>query len=163
MVDGEAAVPWHFWLQQGRALEEAGDWKAAKPLLERAVKAAPDQATALNHLGYSMLENGENAADALGLLVKARNLRPDDAAITDSLGWAWVKQGEIAKGIELLEQAAEREPALAEISEHLGDAYWKAGRKIDARYAWRNALVQSDGADATRLTGKIDFGLPAKP
>ena len=110
-----------------------------------------------------MLENGENAADALGLLVKARNLRPDDAAITDSLGWAWVKQGEIAKGIELLEQAAEREPALAEISEHLGDAYWKAGRKIDARYAWRNALVQSDGADATRLTGKIDFGLPAKP
>ena len=74
-----------------------------------------------------------------------------------------ITMGEIAKGIELLEQAAEREPALAEISEHLGDAYWKAGRKIDARYAWRNALVQSDGADATRLTGKIDFGLPAKP
>ena len=50
---------------------------------------------------------------------------------------------------------------MGEISEHLGDAYWMSGRRIDARYAWRNALVQSDGDVAERLKAKIDFGLKA--
>ena len=51
---------------------------------------------------------------------------------------------------------------VAEISEHLGDAYWAAGRRIDARYAWRAALVQADEGEAKRLTAKIDFGPDTK-
>ncbi len=158
---GEGAVPWHYWLQYGRELESAGDWPKAKGALQKAVYAGPDQATPLNHLGYSMLEHGEDAKIATDLIARASAIRPDDAAIIDSLGWAWVQQGALDKAIPLLEQAAEREPRMGEISEHLGDAYWMAGRRIDARYAWRNALVQSDGDDAKRLAEKIDFGLKA--
>jgi tetratricopeptide (TPR) repeat protein len=158
---GEKAVPWHYWLQQGRELESAGDWPGARAMLQKAVAAGPDQATALNHLGYSMLENGDDADQATGYLIRANALRPGDAAITDSLGWAWVKRGDLAKGIPLLESAVEAEPALAEISEHLGDAYWKAGRNVEARYAWRQALIQLDGAEAARLTNKMEFGLKA--
>lgn len=160
---GEAAVPWHYWLQWGRELEAAGDWPKARAALLKSVAAGPDQASALNHLGYSMLEHGEDAVAATTYLARANAVRPDDAAIIDSLGWAWVRRGDLGKAIPLLEDAAQREPGMGEISEHLGDAYWLAGRRIDARYAWRNALVQSDGKDAERLTGKIDFGLKAKP
>lgn len=161
-LHGETQVPWHYWLQYGRELEAAGDWPKARVALEKAVAKGPEQATALNHLGYSMLEHGEDANAATKLIERARAIRPDDAAITDSLGWAWVKRGDLAQGIPLLEEASQKEPGMGEISEHLGDAYWMAGRRIDARYAWNNALVQSDGADAQRLSGKIDFGLKAK-
>ena len=45
------------------------------------------------------------------------------------------------------------------INEHLGDAYWRAGRKIEARYAWRIAALLAEGNDAVRLTDKINLGL----
>ncbi|MDB5683347.1 MAG: repeat-containing protein, partial [Sphingomonas bacterium] len=46
------------------------------------------------------------------------------------------------------------------INEHLGDAYWTAGRRFEARYAWRAALVYADDAKLTgRIRAKIDGGL----
>ena len=44
-----------------------------------------------------------------------------------------------------------RQPADVAINEHLGDAYYTAGRRYEARYAWAAALVYAEGADATRL------------
>ncbi len=38
-------------LQLGGAFEQAGQWKAARPILEKVVQLAPDSAPALNHLG----------------------------------------------------------------------------------------------------------------
>ena len=113
----------------------------------------------LNHLGYSMLEHGGNVAEARALIEKASLLRPDDAAITDSLGWAHYLQGDLAAAIPKLEAAAEGEPGGSEINEHLGDAYWQAGRRIEARYAWAAAKVTADKGAAQRLTGKIADGL----
>ena len=37
------------------------------------------------------------------------------------------------------------EPADVEINEHLGDAYFAAGRRVEARFAWRAAAVYADG------------------
>jgi predicted negative regulator of RcsB-dependent stress response len=44
------------------------------------------------------------------------------------------------------------------INEHLGDAYWAVGRRIEARYAWRAALVQADKREAERLNRKLTDG-----
>ena len=154
-------APWNLWLLYGGALDAAKDWPHAKPALLKAIELGPDQPDALNHLGFAMLERGDHVEEATRLIAKASALRPRDAAITDSLGWAWYKRGDMAQSINLLETAVEGDPTISEISEHLGDAYWTAGRRIDARYSWRAALVQADGADIeTRLKGKIADGLP---
>jgi tetratricopeptide (TPR) repeat protein len=76
---GETFIPWHYWLQYGRELESARDWTKARLALQRAVEAGPDQATPLNHLGYSMLEHGEDAKAATELIARASAIRPDDA------------------------------------------------------------------------------------
>jgi tetratricopeptide (TPR) repeat protein len=154
----DAAVPWNLWLLLGREFDAAKDWKRAKPALERAAALGPKEASALNHLGYAMLVNGESVDVATQLIERASALRPNDAAITDSLGWALVKGGKADRAIPVLERAAESEPTISEISDHLGDAYWAVGRKIDARYAWRAALVQAEPGDSKRLLTKIDFG-----
>ena len=151
---------WTVLMLRGGALDEAGDWKAARADLQRAVKLAPNQAVALNYLGYAELERRENLAEAEKLIQRASTLDPDDAAITDSLGWTYYLRGDLARAIVTLEKAAAGQPGEPTINEHLGDAYWKAGRRYEARYAWRAALVYADdGKVAARIRSKIDLGL----
>jgi Flp pilus assembly protein TadD len=158
---GDRAI-WLLYLQKGGALEQAGDWTAAKPVLEKALAMAPNEPMVLNYLGYSSLEHGGDASQALALLERASALEPDDPAITDSLAWAYFRLGNVAKALPLLQQAAKESPADVEINEHLGDAYWKTGREYEARYAWRAAAVYADGKDAQRLTDKIETGLGSR-
>ena len=153
-----ADVLWPILLQQGGALDLAGDWPAAKAAYERAYAIAPDQPTVLNQVGYSEIEHRENVAAASAMIAKASSLRPDDPAITDSLGWVLYLQGKADEAIPLLEKAAAGDPGEAAINEHLGDAYWATGRIYEARYAWRAALLTADDKDKARLSSKIDIG-----
>ncbi|WP_431853210.1 tetratricopeptide repeat protein [Allosphingosinicella sp.] len=160
--DGSAENPlWALLLPQAAALERSGDWPAAKAALERARALAPDQPQILNDLGYLQLDRRENVEEATRLVAEAHRLAPDSAAITDSLGWAYYLQGDLPRAIDLLERAAQREPADPEINEHLGDAYYRAGRRIEARFAWRAALVYAEEESAARLRAKIESGLAA--
>jgi tetratricopeptide (TPR) repeat protein len=156
------AAEWGLWLQYGGALDEAGDWPAARKALERAVALAPAEPLALNYLGYSRIVHGEAIAASEALLERASRLSPDDAAITDSLGWAYHLTGKQARALPLIERAAAAAPDNAEISEHLGDIYWALGRRFEARYAWRAALVVADGDVPARLTAKITNGPAAR-
>jgi tetratricopeptide (TPR) repeat protein len=147
--------------------EKQGDWQKAIELLDAARALDASNPYILNSLGYLMLEHGDSPSRALEILKKARALAPDSAAITDSLGWAYVQIGDLSQALPLLELAAKREGSDITINEHLGDAYWKAGRRVDARYAWKIALHVAGSKDVTeagiaeRLRKKIDQGLTA--
>ena len=151
--------PWMLHLMRASAFMDSKSWPDAKQELLAAHRLAPEEATVLNHLGYAMLENGEDIPQAIEMIAKASQLEPESNQITDSLGWGYLMSGDTAKAIELLERAAAGEPGDTEINEHLGDAYYRAGRRFEARYAWRAALIQAEGEDAERLAGKIDAGL----
>jgi tetratricopeptide (TPR) repeat protein len=161
-TNGAGLIPWNLWLLYGQELDQSGQWARAKPALQKAVDFGPNQASPLNYLGYSMIEAGDNLDEALKLVAQASALKPDDPAITDSLGWAYFRRGEVDKAVPVLERAFATDPTLSEIGEHLGDAYWTSGRRIDARYTWRAALLQADGADADRIKTKLDLGLVKK-
>jgi tetratricopeptide (TPR) repeat protein len=150
-----ATSGWGLIFAAGNAYDNDGNWAAAKPLLERALVMAPEEPAILNELGYGLLTHGETVDRGLSLITKAVLLRPDDAAIIDSFGWAQLQRGAHAEAITLFERAVRLDQSQAEIGEHLGDAYWAAGRRIDARYAWTAARVQADGDALTRLDGKI--------
>ncbi len=153
---------WTILMLRGGALDAAKDWTAARADLQQAVKLAPDQAVALNYLGYAQLERRENLAEAEKLIERASVLQPDDAAITDSLGWTYYLRGDVPRAITTLERAVAGQPAEPTINEHLGDAYWTAGRRYEARYAWRAALVYAEAKDAMRIRAKLDSGLSAE-
>ncbi|MES2496033.1 MAG: tetratricopeptide repeat protein [Pseudomonadota bacterium] len=151
----------HLFLKAG-ALDKAGDWQGAKNLLRQANEVAPSQAMILNYLGYGMLDRSENLPEAQAYIERASSLDPNDAAIADSLGWLYYKRGNYAGAIAALERAVAGEPGQSVINEHLGDAYWAAGRRIEARYAWRAALVQAEKADLERLNRKLSDGPAAR-
>ena len=50
------------------------------------------------------------------------------------------------------------------INGHLGDAYWAAGRKLEARYQWRRALtLNPEPDDAAKLEAKLHERRPSQP
>ncbi|MEP9401085.1 hypothetical protein [Sphingomonas sp. VNH70] len=149
---------WTLLLQYGAALDQAGQWAAALPVLQAALVLAPQEPSVLNYLGYAMIEHGGDMAKATVLLEQAHRLAPKDAAITDSLGWARFRRGDVAAALPLIEEAARAAPDDLEINEHLGDVYWASGRRIEARYAWTAAATFADGADKARLTAKLANG-----
>ena len=150
---------WPLWLQYGSALDQAGDWAGAKTALQQALTLAPNEAVVLNQLGYSQVARRDDVAAATALIERASKLRPDDAAITDSLGWVRYLGGDAGAAVPLLEKASAADPGEPTINEHLGDAYWQLGRALEARYAWRAALVTAEDKDRARLAAKIDIGL----
>jgi Flp pilus assembly protein TadD len=149
-------VTYRLYLAQ--VLDKQGNWSEAKATLEQALLLSSDNPDVLNMLGYALLERREDVARGLELVTKAHRLAPQSAAITDSLGWGHYLNGDFEKAIPLLEQAVEGALNDATMNEHLGDAYWRAGRAIDARYAWRSALLNADSAIAARIAAKIDLG-----
>lgn len=154
----QADLAWPLLLQQASAALQADDWPVARAAAARALALAPEQPAILNFIGYSELEHGGDKRAAAAMIAKASALAPDDASITDSLGWSWYVRGDLARAIPLLEQAARGAPAETDINDHLGDAYWRAGRRLEARYAWRAALIGADPAETTRIEAKIDLG-----
>lgn len=162
-VGGDQSIDeWVLWLMRGSAHDEADQWPEAKAALQEAFRLAPEQPLVLNYLGYAQLERRENVDEAERLVREAHRLAPDSAAITDSLGWALYLKGQLPEAIQLLEQAARGEPADVEINEHLGDAYFASGRRNEARFAWRAALVYAEGEDAERLNAKVETGLTTR-
>ncbi|MBN8898254.1 MAG: tetratricopeptide repeat protein, partial [Rhodospirillales bacterium] len=111
----------------------------------------------LNYLGYSWADKGEHLPEARRMLQRAAEKRPNDGAVVDSLGWVMLRQGQVADAVRLLERAVELDSEDATINGHLGDAYWAAGRKIEAQYQWRRALTLNPTADdAAKLETKLN-------
>ena len=161
-AEGPGSPAWTLHLLRGGALEQAGRWAEAEPVLERALALAPGNPVVLNYLGYARLERGGDLRAAEALIARASALRPNDPSITDSLGWAQYRQGRFAEAIATLGRAAAGAPGQAEIHEHLGDALFAAGRRYEARFAWEAArLVANDQAVETRIQNKLASGLLA--
>lgn len=125
-----------------------------------ALKLSPNQPELLNYLGYSWVDRGRNISQALAMLEKARSLRPGDGYIVDSVGWAYYKLGRYDDAAEALEQAVLMVPGDPTINEHFGDALWRAGHKIEARFQWYHALTfADDDTSKAELQQKLKAGL----
>jgi tetratricopeptide (TPR) repeat protein/outer membrane murein-binding lipoprotein Lpp len=151
---------WRLYLSRAVSLMAIDDWPRAEADLKRAVALAPEEAIALNYLGYSWAERGENLDEAFDLIEKAVVLDPNSGAIIDSLGWAYYQRGHYEVAVGHLEQAASLEPGDPTVTDHLGDVYWRLGRKIEAGYQWRRVLeLEPDDALRASVEKKLEFGL----
>ena len=94
------------------------------------------------------------------MLQRAVALAPGSGAILDSLGWARFRLKDFPGAVRDLERAVFLEAADAEINDHLGDAYWRTGRRVEAKYQWRNVLTLTpDDKLKARIEQKLKEGL----
>jgi Flp pilus assembly protein TadD len=159
MIGKPTRADWGLYYNRGIALERAHQWNRAEADLLKALELFPDQPFVLNYLGYSWTEQGRNLTRARQMIERAAELRPNDGEIADSLGWVVYRQGDVRGAIKNLERAVELEPADATINGHLGDAYWAAGRKLEAQYQWRRSLaLNPEPEDVPKLQAKLRDG-----
>jgi tetratricopeptide (TPR) repeat protein len=151
---------WPLFYARAMAQDQAKHWDKAEADVNLALKLSPDQPELLNYLGYSWVDRNQHIAEALSMLEKARQLKPYDGYIVDSVGWAYYKLGRYDDAAQTLEAAVLLVPGDPTINNHLGDALWKAGRKMEARFQWNHALTFSaDGTEKAEIEQKLKTGL----
>jgi tetratricopeptide (TPR) repeat protein len=140
--DGDTEVYYQLGVQYGMH----GDIDQAIAFMRRVIDVEPNNANALNYMGYSWAERGENLDEAEELIRRALEISPKDGYITDSLGWVYYKMAEVLiaesrkdEAMRLLDRAHHQLVEAAEltggdsvVSEHLGDVLLLRGDKRGA-------------------------------
>lgn len=150
--------------------------------MQKVIELDPKNAAALNYIGYSWAERGENLDEAEAMIRRALALAPDDGYITDSLGWVYYKMAEMHlrearedEALRLLERARTQLLEAARltggdpvVSEHLGDVHLLRGEKERALDYYEEAARQEiRESEQPNLVEKIDrlrreLGRPAR-
>jgi tetratricopeptide (TPR) repeat protein len=139
--EGLARAPNDTSLLYARAMNAFArrDIKGLEEDLLQVIEIDPQNAQAMNALGYSIIDEPGRLEEATDYIQQAYLLEPQSGAIMDSLGWAYFKAGKYDQAIVQLRAAYEAEPE-GEIAAHLGEALWALGAENEARKVWNDAL-----------------------
>lgn len=142
--------------------ERTGNIEGMEADLRQVLEAEPENAVALNALGYTLTVHTERYDEAEKLIMKALEMDPDNPAILDSAGWLHYHRGQHEKALEYLGKAYERlqDP---EIAAHLGRVLWAVDRREEARTLWRRTLEEADSTEALKPLLDILEALDLEP
>ncbi len=97
----------------------SGSRDDAHTYLEKALALDPDNANALNSLGFILAEDSRDLEYALSLCRRAVETNPDSPAYLDSLGWVCLKLGNVREARNHLRKALSLSSGNAEIVAHM--------------------------------------------
>lgn len=134
-------LPDNSSLLYARALvaEKLNDLAMLERDLLNIIGREPDNAQALNALGYTLADRTDRLPEALDYITRALALEPDEAVILDSMGWVQYRLGNHTKAVEILQRAFSLfdDP---EIAAHLGEVLWVSGEQQAAIKIWNASL-----------------------
>ena len=142
--------------------EQTGNIEGMESDLRKVLEAEPENAVALNALGYTLTVHTDRLDEAEHLIMQALELDPENPAILDSAGWVHYHKGELQEALKYLGSAYERlqDP---EIAAHLGRVLWALDRREEARTLWRRTLEETDNTDALQPLLEILEELDLEP
>ena len=74
------------------------------------------------------------------MIQAAYKQKENDPYITDSVGWGYYLIGDYVNAEKYLKRALQLMPDDPIVNDHYGDALWKNGNEIQARYYWNFVL-----------------------
>jgi tetratricopeptide (TPR) repeat protein len=141
-------------------MEKNGDYHEARKLVQAIVDKDPNNAHALNFLGYSYLERNEKMDVAYEYISKAIALKPDDGYIRDSMAWYYFQVGKFQEALVESKKAAELIKGDSTITKHLGMIYQRLRNYDKAKMAFTEALknsqAQSEKEDVLKLLEDVE-------
>jgi tetratricopeptide (TPR) repeat protein len=139
-----------FRLQLSFCREQLGNLDGAQSVVRELLDREPDNAEALNSLGYMLADHNRDLAEAERLIRRAVTLEPDNGAFIDSLGWVLFRLGQLDGARTQLERAVVltgRDPV---VCEHLGDVYKELKFNELARQLYEQSLRRDAGNERVR-------------
>jgi tetratricopeptide (TPR) repeat protein len=149
---------------RGAMYERQKKYDAAEAEFRKVLVTDPDNAGALNYLGYMFAEAGIKLDEAAKLVSRALEIDPQNGAYLDSLGWVYYRQNRLPEAENLLVQALQRIGKDPTVHDHLGDIYFKQGKTRDAIMQWQASLQEyeagvsqdMDSNEAARINKKLE-------
>jgi tetratricopeptide (TPR) repeat protein len=130
-------------------LERLGQREAALAQMRALLVLEPDNAEAMNFIGFLLAEENVRLEEAELHVRRALELEPRAGHVHDSLGWVLHRKGDHLGAVAALLEALRLSGPDPAVLEHLGDAYRALGRTTDAVRTWRQALGEpGDGPPA---------------
>jgi tetratricopeptide (TPR) repeat protein len=125
-------------LRYARALLAVGlnQLELAESDLRQIISVQPDNAAAINALGYTLADLTDRYDEAEQLIFQAYELQPEDGSIIDSMGWISYRRGRLEEAEKYLREAW-KTMRNAEVAAHLGEVLWASGQKDEARSLWK--------------------------
>lgn len=144
LTAGLKAVPGNTDLLYSRSLlyERIGRIDLSETDLRAVLLREPENASALNALGYTLADQTNRYQEAYELIQQALKLEPEDPAIIDSMGWVLYRLGRMEEAVAYLRRALSIQFD-NEIAAHLGEILWVMGHERAARSLVEDALEKS--------------------
>jgi tetratricopeptide (TPR) repeat protein len=130
------------WFLRGATLEREKRYAEAEEQFKKVLASDPENASALNYLGYMLADQNVKLEEALGYVKRAVDLDPTNGAYLDSLGWAYFRLGKYELAEDNLQRASQKINTDPTVHDHLGDLYQKTGRLKQAATNWERALTE---------------------
>src|SRR6185369_6719311 len=140
-------------LELGAVLDKQKKYSESEAVLRQLIAKEPNNAIALNYLGYMLADRGERLAESVDYLKRALAIDPDNGSYLDSIGWAYFKDGKLDLALDNLKKAADQMTTNSVVQDHYAEILFRLGRYNDAILAWTRALA-GDGDSIDR--GDID-------
>lgn len=156
LISGELKQdPNNTTLRYSRALvaEKLDNLSQLETDLRHVISLNPDNAEAINALGYTLVNKTDRIDEAMELIELAHRMAPENPAILDSMGWGYYRQGNLEKALLYLERAYREFPD-HEVAAHLGEVLWQLNREKEARVIWKKALQDRPDSDIISSTLK---------
>ncbi|MBL6990762.1 MAG: tetratricopeptide repeat protein [Bacteriovoracaceae bacterium] len=146
--------------------EKNDQFSKAEVIIKNILAEEPNNADALNFLGYSYLDKDISLDKAYEYIAKAVKLKPDDGYIQDSLGWYYYKRGEFKRALKIIKRAWEKVKDDVVINKHLATIYadmkkYKLAKKFFVE-ALKHCTVESDRMELNKAIEDLEqHRLPA--
>jgi tetratricopeptide (TPR) repeat protein len=119
--------------------EKVGNIKVLEEDLKYILEKRANDATALNALGYTLVDKTTRYQEAKLYIERALAIKPNEAVFIDSYGWLFFKMGNYETAKKHLEKAYSMEPQ-AEIAGHLVEVLMALNESEGAKKLLRDAL-----------------------
>ncbi|HLH04549.1 MAG TPA: tetratricopeptide repeat protein [Bryobacteraceae bacterium] len=133
---------------RGEMYERQKKYEQAERIFRQVIEQDPNNASALNYLGYMLADRNVRLDEAQQLIRKAVDLDPNNYAFLDSLGWVYYRMNKLDDAEQQLSRSIQLMSKDPTIHDHLGDVYFKQGKTRQAIAQWQSSLEELNNGGA---------------
>jgi tetratricopeptide (TPR) repeat protein len=140
-----------IWMTRATLFDKMKKHDASEAEYRKVLAVDPQDAGALNDLGYALADRNIRLPEALQMITKAIELDPNNGAYLDSLGWVYFRLNRLPEAEENLRKAIQFTPRDPTVHDHLGEVLMRESKVKEAVAQWEVSLKEWNSSSPADL------------